>query len=89
MEPDGKDVKSYRAGQNGRHFEDNIFKSLFVNEKFCVLIRISLKIVPKGPLDHNSALTQVMAWHLTGAKPLSEPMLTQLIDAYRAQRWDE
>ena len=27
-----------------------------VNEKFCILIKISLKIVPKGPIDNKSAL---------------------------------
>ena len=32
-------------------FPDNIFKSIFVNEKFCILIWISLKLVSKGPID--------------------------------------
>ena len=35
---------------------DNIFRSIFVNEKFCILIKISLKFVAKGPLDNNPAL---------------------------------
>ena len=33
-------------GQNGRHFADDIFNCIVVNEKFCVLIKISLKFVP-------------------------------------------
>ena len=33
-------------GQNRRHFADDIFKCIFLNETFCVLIRISLKFVP-------------------------------------------
>ena len=37
-------------GQKGRHFADDIFKS------------ISLKFVPGGPIDNKSALVQVMAW---------------------------
>ena len=49
-----------------------------MNEKFCILIKISLKFVPKGPID-NPALVQVMPWR---AKPLSEPLLTQFTDAY-------
>ena len=53
-------------GQNGRHLADDIFKCTFVNEKFCTLIKISLKFVPKGPID----------------KSLSEPMLTWFTDAY-------
>ena len=43
-------------------------------EKLCILIPISLKFVPKVAVDYKSALVQVMAWHQTGEKPLSEPM---------------
>ena len=35
---------------------DDIFRNIFVNEKFCILIKISLKFVPKGPIDNNPAL---------------------------------
>ena len=63
-------------------FGDDIFKSIFMNEKFCISIWISLKFVPKGPIDNKAALVQIMAWHLTGGKPFLEPMLTQLTDAY-------
>ena len=34
----------------------------FMNEKNCILIRISLKFVPNGPKDNRSALVRVMAW---------------------------
>ena len=63
-------------------FADNFFKYIFLNEKFCILIKISLKFVPKGPIDNNPALVQVMAWHRIGDKPLSEQMLTRFTDAY-------
>ena len=53
-----------------------------MNEKFCILIKISLKFVPDGPIDNNLALVWIMAWHGIGEKPLSEPMVTQFIDAY-------
>ena len=33
-----------------------IFRCIFVNEKFCILIKISLNFVPKGPIDINPAL---------------------------------
>ena len=33
-----------------------------MNEEFYILMRISVKIVPKGPIDTNPALVQVMAW---------------------------
>ena len=42
--------------QNVCHFADGIFRSVFVNEKFSILIKISLKFVPKVPIDNDSAL---------------------------------
>ena len=45
----------------------------------CV-VWISMKFVPHGVIDNKSALLQVMAWHLTGAKPLPEPMLSKISD---------
>ena len=35
---------------------DNIFRYFSVNEKFCILIKISLKFVPQGPIDKKPAL---------------------------------
>ena len=75
-------VNSSPPCQNGRYFAENIFKCIFMNEKFCISIQISLKFIPRGPSDNNSALVQVMAWRRTGDKLLSEPMLTQFTDAY-------
>ena len=51
-----------------------------MNEKFSILILISLNFAPKDPIDNKSALVQVMAWCQTGNKPLSEPMLTQFTE---------
>ena len=45
-------------------------------------IKISLKFIPKGPIDNKSSFVEVMAWRRTGDKPLTEPMLTQFTDAY-------
>ena len=63
---------------------DDIFKSIF-NESVWISITactISLKFIPKGPIDYKLALVQVVAWHQTGEKPLPESMLTQFTDAY-------
>ena len=49
-------INSSPPGQNGRHFADDIFRCIFLNEKFYILITISLKFVPKGPIDNNLAL---------------------------------
>ena len=61
---------------------DAIFRRIFVNEKFCILIKNSMKFVPKGPVDYNPALVKIMACHRIGDKPLSEPMFTRFTDAY-------
>ena len=42
--------------QNGCHFADDIFRCIFLNETFYILIKISLKFVPKGQIDNNPAL---------------------------------
>ena len=59
---------------------DDNFKCIFFNEDDVILIQISLKLVPRSPIDNKPALVQVMAWRQTGAKPLSEPMLTHFTD---------
>ena len=61
---------------------DDNFKCIFLNENDRIPIWISLKFVPRSPIDNKPALVQVMAWHQTGAKPLTELMLTQFTDAY-------
>ena len=78
----GTTFNSSLPEQNGRHFADDIFKCIFVNEKFGILIRISLKFVAKGPIGNKSALVQVMAWHRIGDKLFPELMPTQFTDAY-------
>ena len=51
-----------RLRQNGCHFPDDIFKCIFLNENIYISITISLKFVPKGPIDNIPALVQIMAW---------------------------
>ena len=38
-------------GKNGHQLGDNIFKCVSLNENFCILFQISLKFVPKNPID--------------------------------------
>ena len=61
---------------------DDNFKCIFFNENDRIFIRISLKFVPRSPIDTKPALVQVMAWRRTGDKPLPELVLTQFTDAY-------
>ena len=53
-------------------------KRIFFNENVWISIDISLKFVPKGPINKIPALVQVMARRRPGDKPLSEPMLISL-----------
>ena len=69
-------------GQNGGNLADDIFKCIFINENFYISIQISLKFVPRAPIDNKPALVEVMAWRRTGDESLLEPMLTQFTDAY-------
>ena len=73
-----KYLNTLRPGQNWRHFADNIFKCIFLNENVWIPTKISLKFVPKGPINNIPALVQIMAWRRTGDKPLSEPMMVRL-----------
>ena len=52
------------------------FSSLFFEKKMCIFfIKVSLNFIPKDLIDDKPALVQIMGWHRTGAKPLSEPMM--------------
>ena len=61
--------------QNGCHFPDYICNCIFLNENVWISIKISLKLVPKDPINNIPTLVQIMAWHRPGDKPLSEPMM--------------
>ena len=71
-------LNTLRPGQDGRHFTDGIFASIFINENCCILIKFSLKYVRKDLMDNNPALVQIMAWRRSGDKPWSEPMMVNL-----------
>ena len=60
-------IVTYMSPQNSRiylispwtkwlHFADDIFRCIFMNEKFCILIKISMKFVPGGPIGNDPAL---------------------------------
>ena len=71
-------INTLRPRQNGRHFADNIFKRIFLNVDVWISIEISLKFVPKGPINNIPALFQKMAWRRAGDKPLPETMMVSL-----------
>ena len=72
-------LNTLRPRLNRRPFADDIFKCIFLNENVLISIKISLKFIPKGPINNIPALVQVMAWRRPGDKPLTEPMVVRLL----------
>ena len=62
-----------------KNFPDDIFKGIFFNEIVRILIKISLKFVPQGPINNIPALFQIMTCRRPGDKPLSESMMVNLL----------
>ena len=63
--------------QNGRHFTDDIFKSIFLNANFRISNKIPMKFVSRGPINNIPALVEIMVWCRPGNKPLSELMMVR------------
>ena len=53
--------------------------SNYIHYKVWNWIKISLKFVPRGPINNIRALVHIMAWRRLGDKPLSEPMMVSLL----------
>ena len=49
-------INTLRPRQNGRHFTDDIFKHIFLNENVSISINISLNFIPQGQINSISAL---------------------------------
>ena len=47
-------------GENGRHSADSILECIFLNKNYCILIQISLKFIPKCPINNKPALVQII-----------------------------
>ena len=50
-----------------------------MNENVIISIKLSLKFVPKGPINNNPALVKIMAWRRPGDKSLSELVMVCLL----------
>ena len=57
----GWTFNTLRPRQNGRHFADDVFKCIFLNENVWILLKISLKFVPKGRINNIPSLVQIKA----------------------------
>ena len=69
------DINTLRPRQMAVIFQTTFSNAFFFNENVLISIKISLKFVPKGQINNNPALFQIMTWRRPGDKPLSEPMM--------------
>ena len=79
-------LNTLRPRQNGRHFRDDTFKWIFLNETVRISTKISLKFVPRGPIHNIPSLVDIMAWRRSSDEPLSEPMMVSLLRHLYATR---
>ena len=68
-------LNSLRPRRDRRHFADDIFKCVFLNENEWISLRISLKFVPWDRINNIPSLVHIMAWRRPG---VSEPMVVSL-----------
>ena len=52
-------INQLRPRQKGRRFADDTLKRIFLNENVRISIKISMKFVPKGPINNIPALVQI------------------------------
>ena len=53
----------------------DILKCSFINAKDTISIPISLKFVPKDPVNNKLAFVPIMAWRRAGDQPLHQPIM--------------
>ena len=73
------DIITLWPSQNGHQFSGEIFSCIFFNESVYILIKFSWTFVPRGPINSILASVQKMARHRPGNKPLSGPMMFNLL----------
>ena len=49
-------------GAETKWFSDDIFKCIYLNTNLRILIKLSLKFIPKGPIDNKSSLVKLIAY---------------------------
>ena len=64
--------------QNGRHFLDDISKGIYWMKTHTFRLRFHWRLF-KNPINNIPALVQIMTWRRPGNKPLSEPMMVNVL----------
>ena len=55
-----RSFNTLRPGQNGRHFPEDIFNSIFVKENMCILIKSSLSVIPNCQINNIPSFVEIM-----------------------------
>ena len=71
-------VKHFEAETKWPPLSSRHFECIFLNKNVWISIEISLKFVPKGPINNIPALGLIMALRRPSDRPLSEPMVVRL-----------
>ena len=61
---------------------DDIFNCILLKKNIHISIKTSMEVATKDPIDKIPSLVQILAWHRTRDKPLSEPLTAYVDDAY-------
>ena len=77
-----------RQRENGRHFPDDNFKCIFMDGNVKISIKMSLKFVPKAPINNIPALVQIMAWCHPGGGLILQWRQYECDDISNHQRYD-
>ena len=59
-------------------FSKRHFQGIFSNENVWIWIKMSLKLVPMGPINNIPVLVQIMACHRPDNNPVSEPIVVRM-----------
>ena len=68
-------VNLLRPKENGRHFEDGIFKLISLNRNIWISSNISLKFFLKWSFNNDIGWVREIDCHRTDHKPFSKPMM--------------
>ena len=71
--------KHTEAETKWQSFSRRYFQVQFLEWRCINFDKVLLKFVPKGPINNNPALVQIMAWRRLGDKPLSESIMVILL----------
>ena len=63
---------------NGRSFADDSIKWIFLNENTWISLKVSLKFVPRGPINNIPTLVWITAERCPGDKPMMVSLPTHI-----------